>query len=93
MENNIRYLMIAQGRVQRVGFRNYCRLYALKNDITGNVKNLDNDMVQIEAQGTKENLDKFIKAIKLGNMFIRVDDLSFKKIPLKENEKSFITIY
>lgn len=93
MENNIRYLMIAQGRVQHVGFRNFCKLLAMQNNITGYVKNLDNDMVQIEAQGTKENIDNFIILIKKGNIFIRVDDLSIKKIQLKEEEINFKILY
>lgn len=92
METVIRYLMIAQGRVQHVGFRNFCQLKAIRNNITGYAKNLDNEMVQIEAQGSKNNLNNFISEIKKGNLFIRVEDISIKQITPKNNENKFLSL-
>ncbi|NLC97446.1 MAG: acylphosphatase [Erysipelotrichaceae bacterium] len=92
MDKLIRYFMIVEGRVQRVGFRSFCQLKAYKTNITGHAKNLDNGMVEIEAQANKETLLDFIDYIKKGNLFIKVDNISIKEIPIKENEKKFISI-
>ena len=93
MDDLIRYFMIAQGRVQRVGFRNFCQLKAIKYNISGYAKNLDNGMVEIEAQGTKENLTRFLNDISKGNMFINVTDISIKNKDIVENEKNFRSLW
>lgn len=85
----IRYYIIAKGRVQGVGFRFFTINTASKYNLTGSVRNMDNGMVEIEVQGEKNNINKFISEIKEGNYFIRVDDLAIKSIPLKPEEKSF----
>lgn len=84
-----RYLVIVEGRVQGVGMRGFCMLQAQQRGLTGNVKNLANGMVEIQVQGKEEIIDSFLTAIKLGNQFIRVDDMSVKSIPVIENEKRF----
>lgn len=85
----IRYFMIAQGQVQQVGFRMFCVTNAIKLNITGQVRNLDNGMVEIYAQSTKENLTEFIKTIKSGNRFIKVENLSIKEVTPILNETKF----
>lgn len=84
-----RYLVIVEGRVQGVGMRGFCMLQAQQRGLTGSVKNLANGMVEIQVQGKEEIIDSFLTAIKLGNQFIRVDDMSVKSIPVIENEKRF----
>ncbi|MGL4771961.1 MAG: acylphosphatase [Clostridium sp.] len=84
-----RYLIIVEGRVQGVGFRYFATAAANKYKLTGTVRNMDNGMVEINIQGEEEVINKFIADIKQGNRFVRVDELSSKKIPLIENEKGF----
>ena len=85
----IRYYIVVEGRVQGVGFRFFTINIASKYNLTGSVRNMDNGMVEIEVQGEKNNIYKFISEIKEGNYFIRVDNISTKTIDLKPEEKSF----
>lgn len=89
----IRYFIIVEGRVQGVGFRYFVQSTALKYSITGTVRNMDNGMVEIEAQGAEEQLNKFISIIRRGNTFIRVDNLSLKRIDANPAETKFNVSY
>ena len=74
-----RYYIVVEGRVQGVGFRFFCSMTAKPLDLTGWVRNMDNGMVELEVQGSDESIEKFIRTIKKGNRFIRVDELYQKK--------------
>ena len=89
----LRYFIIVKGLVQNVGFRVFCKIHALNYNLTGTIRNLENGMVEIFIQGKEENIKKFVKEIKLGNKFIKVEDMSFKQVSLVENEKNFKIIY
>ena len=84
-----RYYMIAEGRVQGVGFRAFCMQLALQNSLTGSVRNMDNGMVEIFAQGEEDNLSRFITELQGGNRWIRIDNLSVKETAIVPNEKKF----
>lgn len=85
----VRYYIICEGRVQGVGFRFFCQTNATELDLTGYARNLDNGMVEIEVQGSEEKINMFIHNVRKGNFFIRVNNLSQKKIDLKPSEKKF----
>ena len=87
----IRYSIIANGRVQGVGFRFFCKMNAINLNLTGFARNLYNGDVEIEVQGEKENIDIFISKIREGNRFINVSNLTISKINLIESEKGFAT--
>lgn len=89
----IRYYIIVDGRVQGVGFRFFCTMNARTLDLTGWVRNMDNGMVEMEVQGEESSIEKFIRNIKKGNRFIRVDELSQKKIKLITEERTFTERY
>ncbi|MCI9302578.1 acylphosphatase [Clostridium sp.] len=89
----IRYYIIVDGRVQGVGFRFFCTMNARTLDLTGWVRNMDNGMVEMEVQGEESSIEKFIRNIKKGNKFIRVDELSQKKIKLLSEERTFTERY
>lgn len=86
-----RYLIIASGKVQGVGFRFFCQLNAAPLNLTGFAKNLDDGDVEIEVQGEKEKLDSFISKIKAGNRFIKITNLNISQISLIKNEKKFLS--
>ena len=88
-----RYYIVVEGRVQGVGFRFFCSMTAKPLDLTGLVRNMDNGMVELEVQGSDESIEKFIRTIKKGNRFIRVDELYQKKIPIIQNERTFTERY
>lgn len=89
----VRYFVILDGRVQGVGFRYFAQSNAIKNSLTGWVRNMDNGMVEIEVQGIEEKVNKFLSIIRRGNSFIRVDDFSVKKLDLVADEKKFKVFY
>ncbi len=84
-----RYLVYVDGRVQGVGFRSFCMTHALEHGLTGSVHNLENGLVEIQIQGEDEEITEFLKEIQKGNRFIRVDQISVKRIPENPKEKKF----
>ena len=88
-----RYYIVVEGRVQGVGFRFFCSMTAKPLDLTGWVRNMDNGMVEMEVQGEENSIEKFIKNIKKGNRFIRVDELYQKKIEIRPQENTFTERY
>lgn len=88
-----RYHIIVKGRVQGVGFRYHAKYAALKTNITGWAKNLNNGDVEIEAQGEDKFLDAFIKLLEKGNGFSKVTSIFKTDIPLIKKENSFNAVY
>lgn len=84
-----RYYMIAEGRVQGVGFRYFCQINASNLNLTGWIRNMNNGMVEMEVQGEIDSLLKFFKIINKGNFFINVTSLSQKEKNIVENENKF----
>jgi acylphosphatase len=82
--------MIVHGRVQGVGFRFTVMQKAMEEGINGWVRNREDGTVEIEAEGTKEQLDHFIQTIKTGltgvNRFIKITDL---EIEFREETKGY----
>lgn len=89
----IRYFLVVDGRVQGVGFRFFAQCNAITYSLTGLARNMNNGMVEMEVQGSEENIQKFISAIRKGNTFIRVDDFSMKKIDVVNSDKKFKITY
>ena len=85
----IRYLIILEGRIQGVGFRFFTQIEASNLNLTGWVKNLEDEKVEIEVQGLEENVYTFISSLKKGNNFSRVDDMSLIDIPIVSDEKKY----
>ena len=88
-----RYHIIVSGRVQGVGFRYFCVMNAQKFNLTGSVRNMSNDNVEIFVQGDPNNIDYFINIIEKGNMFIHVEEYQIKAMPVILDEKEFSYIY
>ena len=67
--------LIITGNVQGVGFRAFVRNRAVKNNITGWVKNLDDGSVEALLSGSQENLDKLIEITRRGTPWSKVSDV------------------
>jgi acylphosphatase len=69
------------GRVQGVGFRYTVKLTATGFDVTGTVRNLPDGRVELVAEGTKEELDAFHRAIQDSEVgrFIRQETTSWSE--------------
>jgi acylphosphatase len=79
-----RISIIVSGKVQGVFYRASTEKEAKKTGLTGFVRNEANGNVYIEAQGTQEQLDEFVKWCKRGPERARVDEIITVDIPLVE---------
>lgn len=71
------------GKVQGIFFRTTAREEAEKLHITGFAKNESDGSVYIEAEGEKENLDKFISWCHKGPPLAKVEKVEATESPLK----------
>lgn len=86
----VRKHMHFTGRVQFVGFRYKSSYIARSLGLTGWVKNNADDSVEMEAQGTEEQIFRMLKMLNK-DAYIRIEKIDTKKIPVEE-EKGFRVI-
>ena len=77
------------GRVQGVFFRQSARVMAIKNNVNGWVRNLDDGRVEIIAEGKDQNLGNFANWCKTGPANSRVDEFEL----LEENTTGEFEIF
>ena len=90
--DHIHYKIKISGRVQGVGFRYAASTHARYQGIKGIVKNLGDGSVYIEAEGTRNQLDEFVKWCRKGPGFGSVESVLVDVGPLK-NYKKFNIVY
>ena len=88
----IRKRFIYSGHVQGVGFRWRAKKAAEMYGVTGWVRNDRNCSVTMEVQGTEEQIDQVTVAIRRG-MYIRIDNIESRTIPVDPDERGFRTEY
>ena len=64
-----------RGRVQAVGYREFCRRVAKSLDVTGWARNESDGTVLVYAEGAGEALDRFRERLREGPRLARVDGL------------------
>ncbi len=79
---------IISGKVQGVFFRANTVKASKEFEVKGFVKNLPNKKVQIIAEGKKQELKKFLKAIK-NFTFTRIDKIETKWMKAENEFKEF----
>ena len=79
----IHYNIKIYGLVQGVFFRASAKEAADKLEISGFAKNMSDGSVYMEAEGEKENLDKFIVWCNQGPMMAQVEKVEISESPLK----------
>ena len=89
MADMIRYFGKAEGRVQGVGFRMYVQQNAMDLGGTGWVRNMEDGTVDMELQGTQEQIERLEAIIRKGNYFIHVNAFSLEAIDVQPDETSF----
>lgn len=62
--NSQAWLVYFSGQVQGVGFRETTRRLAQRYAVTGTVENLSDGRVRLEAEGTAEELERFLGAVR-----------------------------
>lgn len=72
---------IVRGIVQGVGFRFFTEDAARREGLTGFVRNRQDGVVEAFAEGEREAVDRFERAISQGPPLARVDDLEIETLP------------
>ena len=76
------------GTVQGVGFR-YRAMHAARSlGLTGWVRNLWDERVEMEVQGEFSAIERMIQEIEMGS-FIRIENYQMEDLPVDESEWSF----
>ena len=84
----VRKRLMFSGRVQGVGFRYQARYIAQSLELTGWVRNLWDERVEMEVQGEEGRIDSLILSLQQGR-FIRIDRIEVENIPVDYRESSF----
>ena len=79
------------GMVQGVGFRYRARYAADSLGLTGWVRNLWDDRVEMEVQGDEASILKMITELESGH-FIHITGMETEERPLEDRESSFRVI-
>lgn len=72
---------VVTGRVQGVGFRLFTREAALREGLTGLVRNLPDGRLEAIAEGEESALDRFEAALSRGPSHARVSDVETDRLP------------
>nr|MDH3076333.1 acylphosphatase [Bacillus velezensis]MDH3097658.1 acylphosphatase [Bacillus velezensis]WGE00840.1 acylphosphatase [Bacillus velezensis] len=89
----LQYHMIADGRVQGVGFRYFVQMEADRHKIAGWVKNRDDGRVEILAEGPEESLKQFAEAVRKGDPFSHVTGVTIEESHRLKGYRTFSISY
>ncbi|MCK5105895.1 MAG: acylphosphatase [Cyclobacteriaceae bacterium] len=84
MKKKLNYNITVRGRVQGVGYRAFAYKIAKGMGLNGFVKNRPDGTVQIEVEGNKEVLDKFVILCKNGPGWAFVEKINLYESPIQE---------
>lgn len=84
----IRKHFVFTGRVQGVGFRYRANHAANGIGVTGWVKNCFDGSVEMEAQGTEEQINRVLVMVNKGE-YVMIDNIKTTVVPVVENERGF----
>jgi acylphosphatase len=83
---------LVSGRVQGVGFRYFTHAAAVREGVTGWVRNLDDGRVEALVEGDVPAVDRVEQAIRIGPPGARVDSVTTVAVPsLKAHTRFSIT--
>lgn len=80
------------GKVQMAGYRAKVVTIAKAFDLKGYVRNLPDGRVKIVAEGCEVDLQRFLKAIKIENTLIKVDDIQAEFIEASNAYEDFFKV-
>ena len=81
------------GRVQGVFFRQSTKVMAIKNNVKGWVRNLDDGRVEIVAQGETQDIDNLAHWCKTGPANSRVDEFELSEENVSDEFETFEVRY
>lgn len=90
MNDNARVHLLVEGHVQGVGFRFYVQEKAVALELTGWVRNLHDDRVEIMAEGEHSKLEEFINQVQRGPRNALITDLQLEWMQHEGNYRRFM---
>jgi acylphosphatase len=84
-----RVRLIISGRVQGVGFRASATVAAVRIGVVGWVANRTDGRVQIDAQGTQEQIAEFLAWCRTGPRWARVDSVDSEDVAPGDDAQVF----
>jgi acylphosphatase len=69
-------LVTVSGAVQGVGFRFFARDLAVRRGLVGYARNRPGGSVEVEVEGSRDQLDDFLKALREGPRYGKVTELT-----------------
>jgi acylphosphatase len=69
-----------RGRVQAVGYREFCRHAAQSAGVSGWARNEPDGSVLVHAEGSTEALERFSERLREGPRFARVDEVQIQPV-------------
>jgi acylphosphatase len=76
----VRKRFLVSGRVQGVGFRFFTEERASVEGLHGFVRNLSNGLVEVEAEGDDESVQRFERALRRGPSGARVEQVAVEAL-------------
>lgn len=83
------YVLTVRGQVQGVGFRWFAEREALKRNVRGYVRNLEDGTVEILAQAEAPVLEEFQERIRRGPSHARVTNVDLRPVEVDAHLSSF----
>ena len=81
--------VVVLGRVQGVGYRAFAARSARTLALTGEVRNLSDDTVEVVAHGAAAALDEYLVALRVGPVMARVEDATVQWFEQSEIPRDF----
>jgi acylphosphatase len=78
MTGKARAHVLISGRVQGVAYRYFAEKYAKAFGVTGWVRNLYDGRVEVLAEGSRDDIDRFLARLKEGPRLAQVDDFQIR---------------
>ena len=79
---------ILEGQVQGVGLRFRAEYATQRIPVTGWIKNCEDGVVELELQGSEEDINRFVAELEKGR-YVQVEKRIVKDLPLVEDEVGF----
>jgi len=73
--------IVVEGRVQGVGYRDFAQRQADRLGLTGFVMNLSDGRVRAHAEGPREVIEEFVRALEKGPLLSRVSAVDVRWVP------------
>ncbi|MBI5190214.1 MAG: acylphosphatase [Nitrospirae bacterium] len=81
--------VLVSGRVQGVGYRFFTERLAAEVGVAGWSRNLADGRVELEVEGEKKRVERFIKELGVGPRMARVSDVTVEHRPYRGVHKGF----